>query len=440
MLIAEKYKPIYGDLIRLSEPPRKKVLLNSPEVVSEVLEKQSGSTSDRPRNMILLEMTGINSLVGFPSGLHPAAAARSYADMHTSTTAFFLLDILNRIRESESSHNYHSEALVSSIQDSIGRFIMRMTFGYIVKENDPVLQRQNVLVQIVLPKFGTHFWYVTYRPDYLVLNSSDTRSTFTPIDPAGVIWGPPTPGSTYYKLHPDGFEMIVNCFQLHGDALPASYTSKLIELKGGRNINEDDVGLVKWTSGSMFAAGSSTTTTLINSFIFAMCIRPEIAAKAQAEIDTQIGRDRMPTLLDRSVLPYTDAVLQEAIRYYPVFPLGLENVASEDIEVRGYTINKGTILEGNIWAIMYDPALYPDPYRFDPERYLKKQPETDPRRFMFGFGRRVCPGQHVASNGALIMGAAFLSVFNITTNEETIKRVEECAQEPWKMFRACGTL
>ena len=53
-----------------------------------------------------------------------------------------------------------------------------------------------------------------------------------------------------------------------------------------------------------------------------MCIYPEIASKVRAEIDSQIGRDRIPTLNDQAVLPYTDAVLKEVIRFYPVFPLG----------------------------------------------------------------------------------------------------------------------
>ena len=53
-----------------------------------------------------------------------------------------------------------------------------------------------------------------------------------------------------------------------------------------------------------------------------MCIHPEIASKVQAEIDSQVGRDRIPTLGDQDVLPYTDAVLKEVIRCYPVFPLG----------------------------------------------------------------------------------------------------------------------
>lgn len=53
-----------------------------------------------------------------------------------------------------------------------------------------------------------------------------------------------------------------------------------------------------------------------------MSVRPDIAARVHAEIDAQVGRDRLPELHDREVLPYTDAVLQEVIRFYPVFPLG----------------------------------------------------------------------------------------------------------------------
>lgn len=69
-----------------------------------------------------------------------------------------------------------------------------------------------------------------------------------------------------------------------------------------------------------------------------MCIRPEIALKVQAEIDIQVGRDRIPTLHDRDVLPYTDAVLQEVIRFYPVFPLGTPSFLERDHLMRAETI------------------------------------------------------------------------------------------------------
>ncbi|KDN46076.1 hypothetical protein RSAG8_04583, partial [Rhizoctonia solani AG-8 WAC10335] len=386
------------------------------------------------------------------SGLHPAAA-RSYADLSMATTAYFLRDVLVRIgrgplavgNEGGDSidmypidKNSHSKALSESIQDSVG---------------------QNRLVFLLTSGFATHYW----ANDFPILRHIPS-------------W---FPGSGF-KRHAEYMREIRNqtvqeTFEpvldkaLRGVVQFPSYASNLIELKGGKNINEEDVHLVQSSSSALFAAGSTTTialinsfifamcihpeiaskvqaeidtqtTALINSFIFAMCIHPEIASKVQAEIDTQVGRDRIPTPNDHGVLTYTDAVLKEVIRFYPVFPLGLDHCAREDIEVRGYRIRKGTIIEGNIWALMHDSVMYPDPYNFNPDRFLKSTPDTDPRRFLFGFGRRVCPGQHVANNSALTMCAAFMSVFDIVASQETTNKAAQCAREPWKMMKPYGPM
>ena len=64
----------------------------------------------------------------------------------------------------------------------------------------------------------------------------------------------------------------------------------------------------------------------------------------------------------------------------------------------------------------HDPEVYPEPDVFRPERFLttpKHTTEPDPRDFIFGFGRRICPGRHVADNSLLITIAQTLAVFNI---------------------------
>jgi cytochrome P450 len=54
-----------------------------------------------------------------------------------------------------------------------------------------------------------------------------------------------------------------------------------------------------------------------------MVLYPEVQAKAQAEIDRVVGKNRLPDFDDRSALPYLDAVLRETLRWHPVFPMGL---------------------------------------------------------------------------------------------------------------------
>ena len=60
----------------------------------------------------------------------------------------------------------------------------------------------------------------------------------------------------------------------------------------------------------------------ISSFLLAMCMHPEVQAKAQEEIDRVIGRDRLPTFEDRRSLPYVEGVYREVMRLDAPIPLG----------------------------------------------------------------------------------------------------------------------
>ena len=69
-------------------------------------------------------------------------------------------------------------------------------------------------------------------------------------------------------------------------------------------------------------------------------------------------------------------------------------------------------------AILHDEEVYPDPLSFKPERFLDKNGELDsnvqtPFVAAFGFGRRICPGQHMASDSAFITIASILAAFDI---------------------------
>ncbi|QRW13256.1 cytochrome P450 family protein [Ceratobasidium sp. AG-Ba] len=423
-------------------PKYEVVVLNSLQVVSEVLEKQASVTSDRPQNIMLSDLLGMKSNVAFrnhdevhkkyrrvmASALHPTIA-RSYADLHSSTTAFFLRDLLDRAN-ALSNRGYtmrtpnHYDSLVASVEDAAGRFIMRMTYGHVVVEDDPLLKTTKQLGEIAGEALAGLYW-VDYFPILRYVPAWVPGAKFKRIADHFCV--------TRDRVASEPFEAVLKDMR-EGKVERPSYTSKLLESKGGVKSKEEDLKLVKDTAEPIFGAGAGTTGALVQNFLFWMSIYPEVAVRVQAEIDAQVGRDRLPTLQDREVMPYTDAVLQEAMRCSPVAPLGIEHCASADFEVRGYTIKKGTTIESNIWALMHDPATYPDPHTFNPDRFLKEKPDLDPRRFFFGFGRRICPGQHVANNGAFIMCAAFMSVFNIVAGEVTMKEVKGHGKQVWKMF------
>jgi cytochrome P450 len=61
----------------------------------------------------------------------------------------------------------------------------------------------------------------------------------------------------------------------------------------------------------------------------------------------------------------------------------------------------------------HDPEIYSDPFVFNPERYLGDEPQRDPRKIVFGFGRRICPGMYLADASLFSCIVKSLAVFSI---------------------------
>ncbi|KIL71215.1 hypothetical protein M378DRAFT_154710 [Amanita muscaria Koide BX008] len=148
----------------------------------------------------------------------------------------------------------------------------------------------------------------------------------------------------------------------------------------------------------------------------AMTLHPDTQKKAQEEIDCVIGKDRLPTLDDRPSLPYVEAVYREVLRWRPVTPLGFPHSADEEDIYKDLYIPKGAIVIPNVWAITRNEERYPEPELFRPERYFTEEGilNKDSLSYVFGFGRRICPGRHLADASVWLMIASVLATFNIS--------------------------
>lgn len=171
----------------------------------------------------------------------------------------------------------------------------------------------------------------------------------------------------------------------------------------------------------MYTGGADTTVSAIQSFFLAMLLHPDVFAKAQAEIDTIVGTDRLPTFEDRERLPYTNTLVREVLRWGAVAPMGLPHVPTEDMVFDGYLIPKGSVVMPNIWHFLHDPAVYHEPFAFKPERFLSpeqggipgRQPEPDVTNVVFGFGRRACPGKELAVASLFMAATMSIAVFDL---------------------------
>ncbi|KAH6906038.1 cytochrome P450 [Coprinopsis sp. MPI-PUGE-AT-0042] len=105
---------------------------------------------------------------------------------------------------------------------------------------------------------------------------------------------------------------------------------------------------------------------------------------------SSLGEDDLPSSSDLHQLVYLGAVMKEVFRYAPVANLALPHRVSMDDTYDGFFIPKDSTVIGNVWAILHNEAIYPDPFAFTPERFLPVQgiePQPDPKRWAFGFGR-----------------------------------------------------
>ncbi|KAI0278746.1 cytochrome P450 [Russula aff. rugulosa BPL654] len=151
-------------------------------------------------------------------------------------------------------------------------------------------------------------------------------------------------------------------------------------------------------------------------FVVAVLLHPEAQTMAQKELDTITRRERLPTFEDRFKLPFVDAICKEVIRWRPVVPLSMPHATTEDDVYNGFFVPKGAVVMTNIWAVLHDPVMYPDPDSFKPERFINEDGSLrdDPiLTSLFGFGKRICPGRHLADATIFIFIASLLSVFNI---------------------------
>ncbi|KAL5559129.1 hypothetical protein UlMin_035340 [Ulmus minor] len=147
----------------------------------------------------------------------------------------------------------------------------------------------------------------------------------------------------------------------------------------------------------MLIAGTDTIANTLEWSLSFLLNNPDVLKKAQAEIDSQVGFDRLIDESDLTRLTYLQSIINETLRLYPPSPLLLPHESSEDCKVSGYRVPRGTTLLINAWAVQNDPRNWVDPSCFKPERFLGPGGAKDGFWWMpFGSGRRSCPGEGLA--------------------------------------------
>ena len=147
---------------------------------------------------------------------------------------------------------------------------------------------------------------------------------------------------------------------------------------------------------TLFLAGFETVANALSWTWLLLGQNPEAAVRLEAEIDSVLA-GRLPTLEDLPRLEYTNLVLSESMRLYPpAWAMGREVI--EDVSIGPYRLRKGTMVFFSQFIVQRDPKWFPEPERFQPERFTPAAKAGRPRfaYFPFGGGGRQCIGESFA--------------------------------------------
>ncbi|KAJ7071651.1 cytochrome P450 [Mycena amicta] len=400
----------YGDVMYLSVLNRPAmIILDSLEAAEDLLDKRSLIYSDRPRFPLykLFGWDRVTSLLPYGKRL------TKHRQMHN----VYLSQRKCESAEYKELQLDEARDLARNLLDSppegyescLGRFatgiITQIVAGHkIVSDEDEFLHMSRMGQEAVFrsgPPGGTiidFLPFLQYFPRWL-----------PGMQPARMAdqWRP-----VLVELH-DLLLQTVREKRASGEASPSYILTFLeqMESESQSGLPPEDEEDLKMSAVTMFGAGESTTWGTLSTFVLTMLLHPECQQRAHEELDRVVGKGVLPTFHDRETLPYLQCIYQEVFRWSPSTPLGVPHRLSEEDVYRGMRIPAGSMVIANIKGMTLDENIYTEPQKFLPERYLPIPHGHGEPHFpaKFGFGRRICTGQHLAENSVWIAMATILA-------------------------------
>ncbi|KAF5365078.1 hypothetical protein D9758_010984 [Tetrapyrgos nigripes] len=400
----------YGDLIHFSRFGKHYLVINSLQAARDILDKQARVTSDRAHTRIDEMVLGDNML--------KTLGSVSYGDKWRKVRKLFHQNL-----RAESMTQFRP-IQTQQVQSFVGGLVLSQGT---LKDHIATLSQKVMFLSLYgldissnkeeMPARNREF--VEFFDNGIIPGWDGWKSIpFIHLLPSWFPWG----GRLIAALHAQG-EITGEGASKPWDAVQekiksdGNHTSLIAKLLSETDPdNDEEIDRIKWFGFQSIAAAADTTLSAISTFFVAMSLYPDVQSKGQEELDTVLGKGRMPTFDDRPSLPYIEAIFRELMRWHPALPMGVPHDCIEDIVYDGCYIPKGTTIYANIWAMTHDPSVHKDPDCFIPERHLREDGhfENINSILAYGFGRRVCVGRYMANDTMWLTIASTLAAVNIS--------------------------
>ena len=180
----------------------------------------------------------------------------------------------------------------------------------------------------------------------------------------------------------------------------------------------------------LFLAGSETSSTTLKFAVVYLINNPKVQTKLQAEIDKVVGQSRPISMADKPYLPYLNAVIAEVQRCGQVAPFAVQHFNHETARIGEFVIPPRTMVIPNLSAIMLDPALFPNPKEFRPERNICQETgefKPHPALIPFGIGRRYCLGKNMAAMELFLILGTLMQQFSFAPSAKGIPNPDKAS-------------
>lgn len=407
----------YGEVFQVRVGWYNWVVINSPEAIREILEKQAVKTSSKAPSPMGHDIVTAGKRMPTMEHGPQWRAQRSIVRQVTTVpiTATFVPSqefeakqlLFDLATDNDNQRNFyqHMRRYAFSI-------IMTNTFGTRVKNWDHPDAQNAVRSQAILRR--------TSRPGAFLVDE---------IPPLALLPKWLQPGrKAALAAAAEVRDMKMGLWrrlekQFEAGAAPHCFAKGIIESKESwyaQGLNEEDLA---WVAGGLVEAGFETSAATLNSLVLHLAASERVQQQAYDELTRVVGLSRPPTFADVPSLPYIRACVKEMLRMNPILAPGIRHYADQDVVYKNHVIPRGTVLVANTAFLHYDPARFEKPSEFMPERYLEHHlysseyaAMSDPYKrdhFTFSTGRRTCPGARLAENSLNIALCNVLWAFEI---------------------------
>ncbi|XP_003422469.1 cytochrome P450 11B2, mitochondrial-like [Loxodonta africana] len=211
-----------------------------------------------------------------------------------------------------------------------------------------------------------------------------------------------------------------NTYQELALGRPQHYSGIVAELLLRSDLPLDTI---KANAVDLTAGSADTTAYTLLMTLFELARNSDVQQALRQESLEAEATIRESSHRVTSELPLLRAALKETLRLYPV-GLTLQRRVKSDLVLQNYHVPAGTLVFLNLYSLGRNPAVFPRPERYDPQRWLTKSSSSNFRHLAFGFGVRQCLGRRLAEAELLLFLHHVLKNFLVkTVSPEDLKMV-----------------